>query len=131
MTPILLILTTDFTACSWHEDSRSMRELVMAINTGQLRVGEDTFQKMEAQSACALPELGVVVVTDEPPLVSLTPRLFQALWNIADGKTASELAGELKISPRTVYLHYARLKKAFGVETVAEVLTMAYLYGLV
>jgi DNA-binding CsgD family transcriptional regulator len=131
MTRILIIFHADFAACSWTEDPRTPRELVMAINTGTLRVGGETFQPMAAQSACSLPELGVVVVTGEPPLVNLTPRLYQALWHIADGKTAPELARELNIQPGTVYQHYARLKERFGVETVSELLTLAHLYGLV
>lgn len=131
MTRILILLHADYSACSWAEDPRSARELVMAINTGALRVGEDTFDTRADQSACSLPELGLVVATFDPPEVILTPRLYQALWHIADGKTAPEMARELNIQPRTVYQHYARLKERFEVETMEEVLILAYQYGLV
>jgi DNA-binding CsgD family transcriptional regulator len=64
-------------------------------------------------------------------MVRLTPRLYQALWHIADGKTAAELADALHIQPRTVYQHYARLKERFGVNTINELLVRAHYYGLV
>jgi DNA-binding CsgD family transcriptional regulator len=131
MTHILLVIEAGFTALHWEQDPRTPREVVMAINMGRLRIGDGLFSTPAEQSACALIELDVVVVTYEPPEVVLTERLYQTLWGLADGQSAEELARDLNIKRRTVYLHYARLKECFGVETLAEVLDLADELGLV
>jgi DNA-binding NarL/FixJ family response regulator len=131
MTHILLVINAQFMAVLWQLDSRTTRELVMAINTGALRVGDNFFTTPVQQSACAVPEQDTVVVTYAPPAFELTPRLYQTLWGLADGKTAEEIANELNIKTRTVYLHYARLKERFGAVSIAEVLDLADEYGLI
>ena len=131
MTHILLVINAQFMALMWELDSRSTRELVIAINTGALRIGDRYFATLAQQSACAIPEQDTVVVTYASPAFELTLRLYQTLWGLADGKTADEIASELNIKPRTVYLHIARLKERFGAVTIAEVLALADEYGLI
>ena len=129
MTRIFLIQHNGFFGFSWIDDPRPPRDLVMLINTGSLRLGETFFMDLEMQSACSIPEVGVVVVTDEAPLVRLTPRMYQVLWNIADGKSAHQLANSLQIRTYTVYQHYARLKERFSAGTLAEVVVQAQMLG--
>lgn len=125
MTQIILVTLEGGFGCSWIEDPRPPRELIMLINTGMLRLGETFFSTLDAQSCCSIPELDVVLVTDEAPHVNLTPRLYQVLWLLADGLAAHHIAAHLHIQPKTVYHNYNRLKERFGAATLAEVLAAA------
>lgn len=131
MTHILLIVNAPYLATMWQLDPRPPRELIKEINTGHLRIGGEVFDTITEQSACAIPENDTVVVTFCPPAYRLTPRLYQTLWGLADGKTAEEIAAELNITARTVYLHTARLKERFDVQTIEELLRLADEHGLI
>jgi DNA-binding CsgD family transcriptional regulator len=57
----------------------------------------------------------------EPPPVELTPRQYDVLFGLWEGKPAGEIARGLGISRRMVYEYTAELKERFGLRTVKEV----------
>lgn len=52
---------------------------------------------------------------------ALSPREAQVAALVADGHSSPEIARKLRLSPRTVEMHRARLMKRLGVEGVADV----------
>ena len=52
---------------------------------------------------------------DHPELDRLTPRHLQILRLIGDGKSTSDIASVLGVSPRTVEFHRASIRKALGI----------------
>ncbi len=52
--------------------------------------------------------------------LSLTDRQRQIITLVAQGKTNSEIAEELSLSPRTIESHRARIMKAAGLRNAAE-----------
>ncbi|MFN8580479.1 MAG: response regulator transcription factor [Gemmatimonadaceae bacterium] len=57
------------------------------------------------------------VAVEHPELDRLTPRHLEILRMIGDGKSTSEIAEELKLSPRTVEFHRASIRRALGITT--------------
>jgi DNA-binding CsgD family transcriptional regulator len=132
MTRIILILNARDRATFISEDPRPPRELMMAINLGKYVVGANKMQMgRKKQRAEIIPNMGVVIAFMEAPLVKLTPRQYQVLLGLSDGKTAGEIAADLGISRRMVYGYNSELKERFGLQTVKEVLHRAWEYGLV
>ena len=62
--------------------------------------------------------------------VTLTPREFQVARLIADGKTYEEIGHELAISPRTVEVHAAGIRRKLGARTNAAAISRAGARGL-
>ena len=60
----------------------------------------------------------------------LTPRETEGLRLIALGLTSVEIAEELRLSPRTVETHRARVHKKLGLTTRAELVRYALGRGL-
>ncbi|MFP5354432.1 MAG: response regulator [Gemmatimonadota bacterium] len=54
---------------------------------------------------------------EHPALDRLTPRHLQILRLIGEGKSTSEIAEALGVSPRTVEFHRASIRKALGITT--------------
>jgi DNA-binding CsgD family transcriptional regulator len=63
-------------------------------------------------------------------LDELTPRQREVLQLIAEGRSAKEIAGVLRISRRTAEFHKARLKETLGVENTAELIQYAIRTGI-
>lgn len=63
--------------------------------------------------------MGAAEPTDEP-VPRLTPRQLEVLRRIAGGETDKQVAGALRLSPRTVEMHAAGALKALGCRTRAE-----------
>jgi DNA-binding NarL/FixJ family response regulator len=61
----------------------------------------------------------------------LTPRQREVLQLVAEGKTAKEIAGILKISTKTVEFHKSAIMDALGLRTTAELTRYAIEHGLV
>jgi DNA-binding CsgD family transcriptional regulator len=132
MTRIILILDPEIQATYITDDPRPARELMVAINTHQLVVGEEELQlNGERQWAIAHELVGVVTVFLEPPPVELTPRQFDVLFCHAEGKSGRQIAAELGISRRMVYGYTAELKQRFGVRSIKQVLSQAREIGFV
>jgi DNA-binding NarL/FixJ family response regulator len=55
----------------------------------------------------------------------LSPRRREVLQMTAEGKSAKEIAGILKISPRTVEFHRYRAMQALGLHSIAELVQYA------
>ncbi|HLW96716.1 MAG TPA: response regulator transcription factor [Solirubrobacteraceae bacterium] len=60
----------------------------------------------------------------------LTPRELEVLGLIAHGHTSVEIADELRLSPRTVETHRARIHKKLGLSTRAELVRYSLARGL-
>jgi DNA-binding NarL/FixJ family response regulator len=63
-------------------------------------------------------------------LSDLTPRQREVLQLVAEGRSAKEIAAELRISRRTAEFHKARLMGALGVQTTAELIQYAIRSGV-
>lgn len=61
----------------------------------------------------------------------LTARQRTVLRLVAEGKSAKQIAGELKISPRTAEFHKNALVERLGLHTTAELTRYALQEGLV
>ena len=61
----------------------------------------------------------------------LTPRQREVLQLIAEGRTMKEVAGVLKISPRTAESHKYDIMQALSVQTTAELIQYAVRMKLV
>jgi DNA-binding NarL/FixJ family response regulator len=61
----------------------------------------------------------------------LTPRLREVLQLVAEGRSSKEVAAVLKISVRTAEAHRARIFRALGLETTAELVHYAIRNGLI
>jgi DNA-binding NarL/FixJ family response regulator len=113
------------------DDPRSMRELIKLINTGELQIGADEVRLDGAhQWTMGHPPLHVITVITGYPPVMLTPRLYDVLYGIADGKKASQIAQEMGIACRTVYEYTALLKERFGVQSKEELIVKAMEIGI-
>jgi DNA-binding NarL/FixJ family response regulator len=62
---------------------------------------------------------------------SLTPRQRQVLQLVAEGKSAKEIAGILKISHKTVEFHKGVIMDELGLRTIAELTRYAVANGIV
>ncbi|HEX4033922.1 MAG TPA: response regulator transcription factor [Solirubrobacteraceae bacterium] len=60
----------------------------------------------------------------------LTPRELEVLRLIAHGHTSVEIADELRLSPRTVETHRARIHKKLGLDSRAELVRYSLARGL-
>jgi two-component system response regulator FixJ len=69
-----------------------------------------------------LPDPGVVQ--------TLTPREFDVLAGLVEGKTNKVVAADLQISPRTVEAYRARIMDKFGVRSLAETVRIALAAGV-
>lgn len=109
------------------EDPRTRRELVIAINTGALMVGQDAVEVngREQWAISQWPEEDLVLVTLTPLPYRLTRRQWDVLLLMGDGKSSGQIARILRITRRTVYLYYRQLKKAFKVDNLQEMMSIA------
>ena len=64
-------------------------------------------------------------------LGELTPRQREVLQLVAEGRSAKEIAAELRISRRTAEFHKARLMGALGVQNTAELIQYAIRTGVI
>jgi DNA-binding NarL/FixJ family response regulator len=65
------------------------------------------------------------------PHATLTPRQREVLQMGAEGKTNSEIAERLHISPRTVENHRAALMQRLGIQNQTELILHAIRHGLI
>lgn len=66
-----------------------------------------------------------------PPLETLSSRERQILQLVAEGKTSSEIASSLFLSPKTVDTYRSRLMKKLGLSDVAALVRFAIQHGIV
>jgi two-component system response regulator FixJ len=94
------------------EKPYSEEELLGAINRGFERAhGDDSLKSGRAQIA------------------ALSPRERDALEGILRGESSKQVARRLKLSPRTVEMHRARMMRKLGVKSAIETLGLAAAAG--
>ena len=64
------------------------------------------------------------------PLESLSPREREVMLLVVEGRSSSEIAGVLHLSPKTVETHRSRLMAKLGVENVVGLVKFAVEHGL-
>lgn len=64
------------------------------------------------------------------PVAALTPRQREILQQLAEGKSAKEIASVLGLSARTVEDHKYRMMESLGAENSAELIRLAVKHGL-
>lgn len=67
----------------------------------------------------------------DDPVAALTPRQLEVLQQLAEGRSAKEIASNLSISPRTVEFHKYQMMETLGLHTSAELIHFAIKNGLV
>lgn len=82
--------------------------LIDAVHAALARDAASRSQRSEQESLRAL-------------VATLTPREAQVAGFVADGLSSPVIAKKLRLSPRTVEMHRARLMRRLGVEGVADV----------
>jgi DNA-binding NarL/FixJ family response regulator len=65
------------------------------------------------------------------PVSGLTPRQREILRLAANGKSAKQIAGDLRISTRTVEFHKYQLMETLGLRTSADLVHFAIKHGIV
>ena len=68
--------------------------------------------------------------TDDRPHERLSDREYQVLQMIGHGRTVSEIAGALSLSPKTVSTYRARVLEKMGMRTNAELTHYAIRHGI-
>ena len=68
---------------------------------------------------------------EDDPMHRLTPRQREVLQLIAEGRSAKQIAGLLKISTRTAEAHKANILKALGLQSTAELVQYAIRNGII
>jgi two-component system invasion response regulator UvrY len=66
----------------------------------------------------------------EDPLNGLTRREFQVFLRLAQGQTVSEIAGILRISPKTVGVHQTNIMRKLQLRNVSELTRLAIRCGV-
>ena len=64
------------------------------------------------------------------PLESLSPREREVMLLVVEGRSSSEIADALHLSPKTVETHRSRLMEKLGVENVIGLVKFAVQHGL-
>lgn len=131
MTRIVLLLNDDYPITVLSEDPRPPREVMAAINTGQMRVGSGEVELgRQALWAMAHPSVNVVTVVVAEPPVRLSARHYAILFGLADGQTLNGIAEQHGISPRTAQMYLMQMKDRLKAHSVEEVVARAAETGL-
>ena len=72
---------------------------------------------------------GVVPVSEEERVASLTTREAEILRSLADGTSTADIASDLRISPMTVQSHVKSILAKLGVHSKVEAVTLAWRTG--
>ena len=69
-------------------------------------------------------------VDDAPPHTRLSAREYQAFMLLIGGKTVSEAAAEMDVTPSTASSYVAKIKEKLGVASVSDIVLYAHRIGL-
>jgi DNA-binding NarL/FixJ family response regulator len=100
-------------------------ELVLAIRR-VARGGRYISQSLAEELAA-----GLLGETTGAPAESLSDREYQVMRLLAAGKTISEIAADLSLSPKTVSTYRARILDKLNLRNTAEIMRYAFEHGLV
>ena len=64
-------------------------------------------------------------VASTSPLEMLTDREFEVFQLIGEGKSTGAIATQLRLSPKTVAVHYANMRRKLNVETYPDLIRLA------
>ena len=121
--------------CGWvHADISPRPEDFVDLGTTIRRViaGERVMTpKLEKDAIGALGRMARHAREGADLAASLTTRQQQVLEFLSQGKTVSQIASRLGISPRTVETHVATLYRRLGVKTRVQAVSQAARLGLV
>jgi DNA-binding NarL/FixJ family response regulator len=107
--------------------------LTLSLPASQLRELEEM---KEAQGKNSIQEIveeaiGQFLLTHKPANLPLTPRQREVLALVAEGKKSKEIAGQLKISVKTVEMHRTQLMETLDVHSIAGLVRYAIRMGLI
>lgn len=133
MTRIILALDNQAQSTFITNDPRPVRELIKLINSGKMVVGLGEINLGGGplqQYAVGIPSQNTITVMQADPPVHLSPRQYDILYSLAEGKSTSEIGLRYNLTQRTVYRYVQELKERFGVHTREEILMRAVEMGL-
>src|SRR5262249_2075097 len=90
-----------------------------------------SYRDAASRGASAPGEPGCVSARRHDPGHRLTTRQREGLQLFAEGHSAKEVAGILKISIRTAEVHKARILEALGIRTTTELVQYAIRNGII
>ena len=102
-----------------HETSKSVLASIRRVLGGEIYVSERIVNRM----ALRLASSGQAVARS--PVERLSDRELEIFQLLGQGRTPSEIAGDLKLSLKTVQAYCARAKEKFGVTSLTELLRAA------
>ncbi len=99
-------------------------EAIRRVREGQIYLSEEMAQHLLGQAVGGHRNLR------QSPIEALSNRELEVFRHIGNGRTTSEIAKQLHLSPHTVETHRQRIKEKLNVETAAELTQMAVRWAL-
>jgi len=101
--------------------SRVMIEAVRKVASGDVYIGQEMMVHLVKRKTTANSDI----------IGGLTSREFEVFRLLADGKTVSEIAKVLKISPKTVGHHVTQVKSKLAISNVSGLTKLAIRLGII
>jgi two-component system response regulator NreC len=104
------------------------RELISAVRT--VMMGSTVFSPVVSKR---LAESSQLATKDTAPrsLENLTSREREVFLLLAEGKSTSEVAAQLSVSPKTVHTHRQHIMDKLGLNTTTELIRLALREGII
>jgi DNA-binding NarL/FixJ family response regulator len=102
-----------------HETSKSVLASIRQVLAGGVYVSEKIVKKMALRLASSREALA------RSPVERLSDRELEIFRLLGQGRTTSQIAGDLNLSLKTVQAYCARAKEKFGVASLTELLRAA------
>jgi DNA-binding NarL/FixJ family response regulator len=102
-----------------HETSKSVLASIRQVLAGGVYVSEKIVKKMALRLASSREALA------RSPVERLSDRELEIFRLLGQGRTTSQIAGDLNLSLKTVQAYCARAKEKFGVTSLTELLRAA------
>jgi len=96
-------------------------EAIRRIAAGQSYVDHAMAQRLALQRVGSEPD----------PVSVLTEREFEVFRLLAQGQPVNEIAGILKLTPKTVANHQSALRQKLGIDNAAQLVRLAARHGLI
>ena len=102
-----------------HETSKSVLASIRQVLAGGVYVSEKIVKRMALRLASSREPVGC------SPVERLSDRELEIFRLLGQGRTTSQIAGDLNLSLKTVQAYCARAKEKFGVTSLTELLRAA------
>ncbi len=99
-------------------------DAIRRVREGQIYLSEEMAQQLLGQAVGGNRNLR------QSPIEALSNRELEVFRHIGNGRTTSEIAKQLHLSPHTVETHRQRIKEKLNVETTAELTQTAVRWAL-